>query len=219
MATKGETVEIATPFRIGRYPVTNGQYQAFIDDGGYRERRWWSDAGWTWLQEKKVTEPLVLARPALERSQPAGGGRQLLGGRGVLRLGRRAAAARRRNGRPPPAARKATSTPGATTGRTGFAIPARRASASPRRSGCFPAPAKRNWASRISPGNVWEWCGSLYNLSDKDPNAAVCCAAGPGTAARTSRAQPAASRAAAEIAPRTSFIGFRVACSSPTDEH
>ena len=32
---EGETVEIAAPFRIGRYPVTNGQYRAFIEDGGY----------------------------------------------------------------------------------------------------------------------------------------------------------------------------------------
>ena len=28
-------------FRIARYPVTNAQYQAFIDAGGYRDERWW----------------------------------------------------------------------------------------------------------------------------------------------------------------------------------
>ncbi len=28
-------------FWIARYPVTNAQYQAFIDAGGYREERWW----------------------------------------------------------------------------------------------------------------------------------------------------------------------------------
>ncbi len=28
-------------FRIARYPITNAQYQAFIDAGGYREDRWW----------------------------------------------------------------------------------------------------------------------------------------------------------------------------------
>ena len=54
---EGETVEIEAPFWIGRYPVTNSQYQAFIDDGGYSERKWWSDAGWTWLQKEGVTEP------------------------------------------------------------------------------------------------------------------------------------------------------------------
>ncbi len=54
---EGRTVEIAAPFRIGRFPVTNGQYQAFVDDGGYGERKWWSEAGWAWRQENRVTEP------------------------------------------------------------------------------------------------------------------------------------------------------------------
>ena len=31
-------------FRIGRVPVTNGEWQHFIDDGGYTEPRWWSHA-------------------------------------------------------------------------------------------------------------------------------------------------------------------------------
>ena len=29
-------------FRIARYPVTNLQYQAFIDAGGYADKRWWT---------------------------------------------------------------------------------------------------------------------------------------------------------------------------------
>jgi formylglycine-generating enzyme required for sulfatase activity len=28
-------------FQIARYPVTNAQYQTFIDDGGYKNSRWW----------------------------------------------------------------------------------------------------------------------------------------------------------------------------------
>ena len=35
-----ETLELPA-FRIARYPVTNLQFQAFIDDGGYRDDRWW----------------------------------------------------------------------------------------------------------------------------------------------------------------------------------
>ena len=31
-------------FRIGRVPVTNGEWRQFIDDGGYQQQRWWSDA-------------------------------------------------------------------------------------------------------------------------------------------------------------------------------
>jgi len=37
---KGETRQLPS-FWIARYPVTNLQYQTFIDDGGYREKRWW----------------------------------------------------------------------------------------------------------------------------------------------------------------------------------
>ena len=35
-----ETRELPT-FWLARYPVTNAQFQAFVDDGGYKERRWW----------------------------------------------------------------------------------------------------------------------------------------------------------------------------------
>jgi formylglycine-generating enzyme required for sulfatase activity len=37
---QGETRELPT-FWIARYPVTNVQYQTFIDDDGYGEPRWW----------------------------------------------------------------------------------------------------------------------------------------------------------------------------------
>jgi formylglycine-generating enzyme required for sulfatase activity len=54
---EGEKVEFAAPFLLGRYPVTNSQYQAFIDDGGYSARKCWSDEGWTWLKRERVTGP------------------------------------------------------------------------------------------------------------------------------------------------------------------
>lgn len=54
---EGQTVEIEAPFLLGRYPVTNGQYRAFVDDDGYRDRQWWSYAGWAWRQESGVAEP------------------------------------------------------------------------------------------------------------------------------------------------------------------
>jgi len=38
-------VDVAA-FRIGRVPVTNAEWQAFVDDGGYRDQRWWSARGW-----------------------------------------------------------------------------------------------------------------------------------------------------------------------------
>ena len=38
------------PFRIARAPVTNGEFLEFVEEGGYRERRYWSDEGWQWLE-------------------------------------------------------------------------------------------------------------------------------------------------------------------------
>ncbi|MFN0051585.1 MAG: SUMF1/EgtB/PvdO family nonheme iron enzyme [Planctomycetales bacterium] len=32
-------------YQIGRYPVTVGQYQQFVEDEGYADRRWWSAGG------------------------------------------------------------------------------------------------------------------------------------------------------------------------------
>ncbi len=37
---------------IGRYPVTNAEYRAWVDAGGYQDRSAWSDEGWEWLQDE-----------------------------------------------------------------------------------------------------------------------------------------------------------------------
>jgi iron(II)-dependent oxidoreductase len=38
------------PFRIARTAVTNAEFAAFVDDGGYRRRELWTEDGWRWLQ-------------------------------------------------------------------------------------------------------------------------------------------------------------------------
>lgn len=45
-------------YSIDRYPVTCGQYRAFMEAGGYQNEHWWSVDGWKWLQENPVKEPL-----------------------------------------------------------------------------------------------------------------------------------------------------------------
>lgn len=45
------------PFSIDVAPVRNGEYLAFMNDGGYRRRELWSDAGWQWLQDARVEAP------------------------------------------------------------------------------------------------------------------------------------------------------------------
>ncbi len=37
-------------FWIARYPVTNAQYAAFVDAGGYDTERYWTPEGWAWRQ-------------------------------------------------------------------------------------------------------------------------------------------------------------------------
>jgi iron(II)-dependent oxidoreductase len=44
-------------FRIGRVPVTNGEWQQFIDDGGYNRPRWWSERGWQHRQSAGLVAP------------------------------------------------------------------------------------------------------------------------------------------------------------------
>ena len=51
--------EVEVPaFEIDRAPVTAGAYRAWMDDGGYRRREWWSDEGWAWRQAEGVERPL-----------------------------------------------------------------------------------------------------------------------------------------------------------------
>ncbi|GAA1398788.1 ergothioneine biosynthesis protein EgtB [Catellatospora coxensis] len=45
------------PFLIDRAPVTNAQYQAFVDAGGYDDPRWWTGRGWAHRQEAGLTGP------------------------------------------------------------------------------------------------------------------------------------------------------------------
>jgi iron(II)-dependent oxidoreductase len=45
------------PFWIDVHPVTNGEFEGFVEAGGYSNREYWSDAGWDWLQSSAVTAP------------------------------------------------------------------------------------------------------------------------------------------------------------------
>jgi iron(II)-dependent oxidoreductase len=45
------------PFWIDVAPVSNGEYLAFVEAGGYERREFWSEAGWAWLGEAGVKAP------------------------------------------------------------------------------------------------------------------------------------------------------------------
>jgi ergothioneine biosynthesis protein EgtB len=46
------------PFRIATRPVTNGEYAAFIADGGYRRAEFWLSDGWAQVQAQDWDAPL-----------------------------------------------------------------------------------------------------------------------------------------------------------------
>ena len=46
------------PFRIASRPVTNGEYAAFIADGGYRRSEFWLSDGWALVQAEGWDAPL-----------------------------------------------------------------------------------------------------------------------------------------------------------------
>jgi iron(II)-dependent oxidoreductase len=45
-------------FSIDAYPVTNREYLAFLDEGGYEHRPFWSDADWEWKEKNAIRHPL-----------------------------------------------------------------------------------------------------------------------------------------------------------------
>jgi formylglycine-generating enzyme required for sulfatase activity len=51
------TFLVLASFWLGRAPVTNREYLAFMNGGGYEERRFWSETGWAWLREEKARAP------------------------------------------------------------------------------------------------------------------------------------------------------------------
>ncbi|MEV3909850.1 ergothioneine biosynthesis protein EgtB [Streptomyces canus] len=50
------------PFYIDTTPVTNAEYQAFIDDGGYDTERWWAPSGWAHIRQHSIQAPLFWSR-------------------------------------------------------------------------------------------------------------------------------------------------------------
>jgi gamma-glutamyl hercynylcysteine S-oxide synthase len=53
-------------YRIDQEPVTIAQYREFILQDGYRDRQFWSAAGWQWLQSHPVDRPLYWAAADLQ---------------------------------------------------------------------------------------------------------------------------------------------------------
>lgn len=50
------------PYALAQRLTTQGEWAAFMADGGYAEPRWWLAAGWDWVQAQGVQAPLYWRR-------------------------------------------------------------------------------------------------------------------------------------------------------------
>ena len=64
----GHTVDVA-PFAMATTCVTNAQFAAFVDAGGYARADLWTDAGSTWLRASGATHPLNWQKTSMGWSQ------------------------------------------------------------------------------------------------------------------------------------------------------
>ncbi|MFA5630982.1 MAG: 5-histidylcysteine sulfoxide synthase [Porticoccaceae bacterium] len=53
----GEGVVDVPDFRAAKFLVSNGEYMAFVDAGGYRSERWWTEEGQGWLAYTQAQMP------------------------------------------------------------------------------------------------------------------------------------------------------------------
>jgi hypothetical protein len=156
---------IEQPFLIGRYPVTNSQFALFIEEGGYQERQWWSDAGWTWCEEGAVTEPRYWGSSRFNGpNQPVVGVSfweadafcRWTGGRLLTELEWEAAA------RGP----QGHSYPWGGTWEDGICNTRESDLLNTSPVGLFPRSRQQSLGTEDMVGNVWEWCLSKYKSPD-----------------------------------------------------
>ncbi len=50
------------PFAIARAPVTQTEFAAFVEDGGYQRRELWSEDGWRWREKVDARQPVYWQR-------------------------------------------------------------------------------------------------------------------------------------------------------------
>ncbi len=66
-------LEIPYPYWIARYPVTVAQFRVFVQDHGYDEPIWWTEAGWAWRTgQRAVPASEDKSRPLELRGAPWG---------------------------------------------------------------------------------------------------------------------------------------------------
>jgi formylglycine-generating enzyme required for sulfatase activity len=226
---ESETRTIDKPYRIARYPVTNAQYQAFIEAADYGDAAWWQPGTskeayrWRWDQPNRPRvavdwlEAMAFCRWLTARCHEA----RLIGADQAIRLPTEREwerAARGTDGRDYPwgAEYRAgyANTDETTTDRDGLFL--RETTA----VGLYSRGASPDGLLDCA-GNVWEWCLNRYADPD-DPDTT-------GDGDRSLRGgswngSPANARAAYRSTDgpedRSTMVGFRLVCACPIDsEH
>lgn len=54
----GQKAEDIKTFKASKYLVSNSEYLGFIEDGGYKTRRYWTEEGWAWVTFKRAAHPV-----------------------------------------------------------------------------------------------------------------------------------------------------------------
>lgn len=54
--------EAVPAFRVDEFKVTNAEYLAFVEAGGYASESWWRPDDWAWLRQSDMTHPLFWER-------------------------------------------------------------------------------------------------------------------------------------------------------------
>ena len=46
------------PFQIAKAAVSNVEFAAFVDDGGYQRKEFWDERGWSWRSASEAEHPV-----------------------------------------------------------------------------------------------------------------------------------------------------------------
>jgi iron(II)-dependent oxidoreductase len=55
---------VIAPFSIAKTAVSNGDFLAFVEAGGYEQQKYWDDTGWSWRQKNRLKHPVYWRQDA-----------------------------------------------------------------------------------------------------------------------------------------------------------